>query len=75
MVRIERLIIVLLGIALLRAWWKLYKGKVKRWLKRVKDHLPRLFWLHHTSVRNQAKKSWRFDHSNTVKLARMHIML
>ena len=41
MVRIERLIIVLLGIALLRAWWKLYKGKVKRWLKRVKDHLPR----------------------------------
>jgi len=41
MVRIERLIIVVLGIALLRAWWKLYKGKVKRWLKRAKDHLPR----------------------------------
>ena len=41
MVRIERLIIVLLGLALLRAWWKLYKGKVKRWLKRTKDHMPR----------------------------------
>ena len=41
MVRIERLVIVLMGIALLRAWWKLYKGKVKRWLTRAKDHLPR----------------------------------
>jgi hypothetical protein len=41
MVRIERLIIVLLGVALVRAWWKLYKGKVKRWLKRTKDRLPR----------------------------------
>ena len=41
MVRVERLVIVLLGIVLLRAWWKLYKGKVKRWLKRTKDHLPR----------------------------------
>ncbi len=41
MVRIERLIILLLGIALLRAWWKLHKGKVKRWWKRTRDHLPR----------------------------------
>ena len=41
MVRIERLVIMLLGIALLRAWWKLYRGKVKRWWKRIKDHLPR----------------------------------
>ncbi len=40
MVRIERLVILLLGIALLRAWWKLYRGKVKRWWQRVKDHLP-----------------------------------
>ena len=41
MVRIERLIILLLGLALLHAWWKLYRGKVKRWWKRTKDHLPR----------------------------------
>ena len=40
MVRIERLIIVLLRIALLRAWWKLYRGRVKRWLKQAKDYLP-----------------------------------
>jgi len=26
MVRIERLIIVVLGMALLQAWWKLYRG-------------------------------------------------
>jgi hypothetical protein len=37
----ERLVILLLGIALLRAWWKLYRGKVKRWWKRIKDDLPR----------------------------------
>ncbi len=41
MVRIERLVTLLLGIALLQAWWKLYRGKVKRWWQRVKDHLPR----------------------------------
>ncbi len=47
MVRIERLLIVLLGIALLRAWWKLYKGKVKRWLECTKDHMP--LWGSHIS--------------------------
>jgi hypothetical protein len=41
MVRIERLIIVLLGGALLQAWWKLYRGKVKWWWKRTKDRMPR----------------------------------
>jgi hypothetical protein len=41
MVRIERLIIVLLGGALLQARWKLYRGKVKRWWKRTKDRMPR----------------------------------
>jgi transposase-like protein len=41
MVRIERLIIMLLGVALLQAWWKLYRGKVKRWWKRTKDRMPR----------------------------------
>lgn len=41
MVRIERLVILLLGMTLLRAWWKLYRGKVKCWWKRIKDHLPR----------------------------------
>ena len=40
MVRIERLIIVLLGIALLRVWWEIYRGKMKQWPKRAKDHLP-----------------------------------
>lgn len=41
MVRMERLVILLLSMALLQAGWKLYRGKVKRWWKRVKDHLPR----------------------------------
>ncbi len=40
MVRIERPILVRLGIAPLRAWRKLYKGIVKRWLKGTTDHLP-----------------------------------
>ncbi len=30
-----------LGIALLRAWWRLYRRRVKRWWKRTKDRLPR----------------------------------
>ncbi|NLF79528.1 MAG: IS1 family transposase, partial [Chloroflexi bacterium] len=41
MVRIERVIIVGLGLALVQAWWKLYRNKVKRWWKEVKDRLPR----------------------------------
>jgi hypothetical protein len=42
MVLLEQLIIVLLGMVLPRVWWKLYRGKVKRWWKRNKDHLPRV---------------------------------
>ena len=42
---------------------------------RITPHETEVFWLHHTSVRNQAKKSWQFDHSHTVKLAGLHIML
>jgi transposase-like protein/IS1 family transposase len=38
-VRIERVII--LGLALMQAWWKLHRSKVKRWWKGVKDRLPR----------------------------------
>lgn len=41
MVRIERLVILLLSRALLQAGWKLYRGKVKHWWKRVKDRLSR----------------------------------
>ena len=39
--RIERLIMMVLGIALLRAWWQLYRRRIKGWWKRTKDHLPR----------------------------------
>jgi hypothetical protein len=37
--------------------------------------LKRLCWLHHTSVRNQAKKSCRFECGQTRTLAGMHVML
>ncbi len=39
--RIERLIIVVLGGLLLWALWKLYKGKVREMWQQVKDHMPR----------------------------------
>ena len=39
--RIERWIILILGIALLRAWWKPYRRRIQRWWKRTKDQLPR----------------------------------
>ena len=39
--RIERLIILVLGGILLWALWKLYKGKVRKLWQRVKDHMPR----------------------------------
>jgi transposase-like protein/IS1 family transposase len=39
--RIERLIIILLGGLLAWALWKLYKGKVHKMWQRVKDHMPR----------------------------------
>ena len=41
MVRIERVVIRMLGMALVQAWWKLPRSKVKRWWKGVKDRLPR----------------------------------
>ena len=41
MVRIERVIILVLGMALLKALWKLHRNKVKQWWKGVKDRLPR----------------------------------
>jgi len=40
-VRIERVIIVMLGLALAQTWWKLQRSKVKRWWKGIKDRLPR----------------------------------
>jgi hypothetical protein len=40
-VRNERLIIMVLGIVLLRAWWQLHRRRIKRWWKRTKDGLPR----------------------------------
>jgi hypothetical protein len=40
-VRIERWIILILGIALVRAWWKPYRRQIERWWQRTKDHLPR----------------------------------
>jgi len=39
--RLERLLIVLLSGGLAWALWKLYRGKVRRWWRRVKDHMPR----------------------------------
>lgn len=39
--RIERVIILVLGLALMQAWWKLHRSKVKRWWTGVKDRLPR----------------------------------
>ncbi|HEX2995484.1 MAG TPA: hypothetical protein VHP14_11705, partial [Anaerolineales bacterium] len=43
---------------------------------KLKGELRKLVcWLHHTSVRNEAKKSWQFDHSHPVKLAGIHVML
>ncbi len=39
--RIERLILIVVGIALLRAGWKLYRGRGKHWWKRTKDQVPR----------------------------------
>ncbi len=39
--RIERLIIMLLGGLLIWALWKIYKGKVRKMWQRVKDHMPR----------------------------------
>jgi transposase-like protein len=41
MVRIERVIILMLVMALVQAWWKLHRSKMKRWWTRVKDRLPR----------------------------------
>lgn len=39
--RIERLIIMVLGGILIWALWKLYKGKVRKLWQRVKDRMPR----------------------------------
>jgi transposase-like protein len=39
--RIERLVIMVLGGLLIWALWKLYKGKVRKMWQRVKDHMPR----------------------------------
>ena len=39
--RIERWIILILGIALLRAWWKPYRRRIRRWWQRAKDQMPR----------------------------------
>jgi transposase-like protein len=39
--RIERLILLVLGGLLIWALWKVYKGKVRKMWRRVKDHMPR----------------------------------
>jgi hypothetical protein len=39
--RVERLLIMLLGGALVWALWKLYRGKLRKMWQRVKDHHPR----------------------------------
>jgi len=41
MVRIEQVIILVLGMALVQACWRLHRSKVQRWWRGVKDRLPR----------------------------------
>lgn len=39
--RIERWIILLLGMALVQAWWKPVRRRMRRWWQRTKEQLPR----------------------------------
>lgn len=38
---LENIVMVLLLVQLVRLWWQLNHGRVKRWMQRVKDHRPR----------------------------------